>query len=124
MGRQRIIASGSLAERPTLGYFLPRLAAGFGLVALGAYAFSQTFRFAPWSLWRLGWPLLVIGAGVLLLSLGGRNSIIAGLATIGFGLLFLAGTIGILTWLAISTLWPLALILPGLLILGSCLRGR
>jgi hypothetical protein len=124
MGRRSIIASGSLAERPTLGYVLPRLAAGFGLVAVGAYALSRTVHVLPWSLWRVGWPLLVIGAGVLLLSLGGRKMLIGGLAIIGFGLLYLVGTIGVLTWVAVRTLWPLALIVPGLLILGSSLRGR
>jgi hypothetical protein len=95
------------------------LLAGLGLVAVGLVALSYTLRFAPWALWRLAWPLLVLAAGVLLLAYGGRRMFWAGLILIGVGLLFALGLLGILLWTALNLLWPLALILPGLAILGN-----
>jgi hypothetical protein len=102
---------------------LTRLLVGGGLIAFGVLALTQTTRFVPWSLWRSFWPLGIVAAGVLLLALGGRNAVIAGVILTGIGGLFLIGTIGMLLWWAATVLWPLALIIAGVLIAGAGLRA-
>lgn len=102
---------------------LTRLMVGGGMIALGVLALTQTTRFVPWSLWRAFWPLGMVAAGVLLLALGGRNAVIAGLVLTGIGGLFLIGTLGMLLWWAATVLWPLALVIAGVWIVGAGLRG-
>jgi hypothetical protein len=52
--------------------------------------------------------------------LAGKGNLTAGLVLIGLGLIFLATTLGWISWAFIGSLWPLFLIVPGAaLLLGG-----
>ncbi len=104
-----------MSGRHMIGAALILLGAGFLLDQLDIWDFSGFF--GTW------WPTAIILIGVIQLV---RRSVpvIPGVIVIGIGVIFLSARLDILPENLSSLIWPLIIILVGIMILATTLKGR
>ncbi|MFZ0591567.1 MAG: DUF5668 domain-containing protein [Bryobacteraceae bacterium] len=88
----------------------------FVLIALGVVFFlTENHIVEAWDIWRF-WPLALVIAGIVKVSLRSPGRQVEGWVLIGIGLLFLASSLGLLR-IAPHLLWPAILIGVGITLL-------
>lgn len=106
--------------------------AGIGIVLIVVGVLLLLAQFMPGVEWWSMWPLIIVAVGLVQIVTPGKDGwsiarVFEGLVTIAWGLVFLAITIGLVTWgvmYTILSMWPVLLIAIGFELLAKAVHIR